>query len=109
MKGQDPFLDAWKAVVLIIGPELFGPGDPLTAISKNELRPLKDVVDNAFGTMSHGERRFLCAALSFYNSRWADQLAERAGNGRTICDLLCDLDGDWQGIIFRLVRTYRGW
>ncbi len=106
---DDPFFGAWKEVVNMIGPAFFGPRTPEDAECVNHLRPIRDRLDPEFGYFSHSEKRFAIAAISYYNSFWAAELAQRAGLGDTVCDLLIYLGERHLRIIYLLSLHYRGW
>ncbi len=105
----DPFLEAWKEAVTVIGPKFFGPGTLQTATNKNHLRPDYKEINRVIRVFSGGERRFVVGAISFYNSTWAVELAKSVGEGPTLCDVTCHLNRDWVAILFRLAIHYRGW
>lgn len=103
------FFNAWKHGVVFLGPHLFGPGDPETAGRKEDLRPLKDVVDAAFEDESEGEEQFLAAMVSFYDPAWGEELACRIECHKSLCGLTFDLDHECTEIVCELLINYEGW
>ena len=103
------FLQAWKRGVDFLGPHFFGPGNLLTASRKEDLQPLKDVVDVAFEDESEGEEQFLAAMVSFYDPAWGEELASRIECHKSLCGLTFDLDHECTGIVCELLLNYEGW
>lgn len=103
------FLTAWKHGVEFIGPEFFGPGSPDTAKTKEELKPLKEIVETAFADESEGEEQFLAAMVSFYDPAWGEELAERIECHKSFSGLTLDLDHECTEIVCELLRNYEGW
>ena len=103
------FLKAWKHGVVFLGPQFFGPGDPETATSKEELQPLKDIVDAAFEDESEGEEQFLAAMVSFFDPAWGEDLAARIECHKSLCGLTFDLDHECTEIVCELLLNYEGW
>lgn len=103
------FLKAWKHGVEFLGPHFFGPGTPENAIRKEELQPLKDVIDNEFGLESEGEEQFLAAMVSFFDPAWGEELAGRIVCHKSFCGLAFDLDHECTAIVCELLLNYEGW
>jgi len=103
------FLQAWKHGVEYLGPHFFGPGTIDTALSKDDLRPLKSSVDAAFDKESEGEEQFLAAMVSFYDPAWGEELASRIECHKSLCGLTFDLDHECTEIICELLINYEGW
>lgn len=103
------FLAAWKHGVEFIGPEFFGPKTPETAKSKDELVPLREIVEAAFSEESEGEEEFLAAMVSFYDPAWGEELADKIECHKSLSGLTLDLDHECTVIICELLRNYEGW
>jgi len=103
------FLEAWKHGVEYLGPKFFGPGSPETARSKEELKPLPDVVDAEFAEESEGEEEFLAAMVSFYDPAWGEELAARIECHKSLSGLTLDLDHECTEIICELLLNHEGW
>ncbi|MGD9018657.1 MAG: hypothetical protein PVJ25_02565 [Desulfuromonadales bacterium] len=103
------FLAAWKHGVEYLGPKLFGPGSPETAKSKDDLRPLRDIVEAEFAKESEGEEEFLAAMVSFYDPAWGEELAARIECHKSLSGLTLDLDHECTEIICELLLNYEGW
>ena len=98
-KAPDAFFHAWKRGVELVGPGLFGNGTQEClnlAVDKWDLCPNVAVIKKTIGAMSSGERVFLAAMVSFYNSK--DGLADLGG-----------LDLERRKIIAALILNYTGW
>lgn len=103
------FLEAWKHGVEYLGPQLFGPGSPETAKHKDELRPLREMVEAEFARESEGEEEFLAAMVSFYDPAWGEELAARIECHKSLSGLTLDLDHECTGIICELLLNHEGW
>ena len=103
------FLEAWKHGVEYLGPKFFGPGSPETARTKDELKPLPDVVDAEFAEESEGEEEFLAAMVSFYDPAWGEELAARIECHKSLSGLTLDLDHECTEIICELLLNHEGW
>ena len=103
------FLEAWKHGVEYLGPKFFGPGTPETARSKDELKPLQDIVDAEFAEESEGEEEFLAAMVSFYDPAWGEELAARIECHKSLSGLTLDLDHKCTEIICELLLNHEGW
>ena len=71
-RAPEAFFEAWKRGAEIAGPEWFGDGTReglRRAASKWDLRPNLLELNDALGVLSGGQRMFLSAMVSFYNSR----------------------------------------
>ena len=67
-QAPEAFFRAWKSGVQLLSPTLFGLGTKAhvdQAEDKWELCPNLEVIDQAIGVMSSGERVFLAAMVSF--------------------------------------------
>lgn len=103
------FLEAWKHGIDFLGADLFGPGTPEAANVKEELCPLKDVVEAVFAQESEGEEQFLAAMVSFYDPAWGEELASRIECHKSLCGLTFDLDHECTEIVCKLLINYEGW
>ncbi len=103
------FFAAWKHGVEFLGTELFGPGSPETATTKEELKPLRGIVEASFEEESEGEEQFLAAMVSFYDPAWGEELAERIECHKSLSGLTLDLDHECTEIVCELLRNYEGW
>lgn len=103
------FLRAWKLGVNFLGAHFFGPKTPETANSKEELLPLREVVDTVFEQESEGEEQFLAAMVSFYDPAWGEELAGRIECHKSLCGLTFDLDHECTAIVCELLLNYEGW
>lgn len=103
------FLRAWKHGVDYLGADFFGPGTSETARCKEELSPIKDVVDAAFERESEGEEQFLAAMVSFYDPAWGEELANRIVCHKSLCGLTFDLDHECTAVVCELLLNYEGW
>jgi hypothetical protein len=106
---QARFLAAWKEGVDFLGPELFGPGSPESARSKDELRPLRDAIDSYFTEESGGEEQFLAAMVSFYDPEWGEELAARIECYKSLCGLTYNLDHACVAMLSEMLLNYEGW
>ena len=104
------FFEAWKRGVEIAGPEWFGDGTPdglQQATNKWHLRPRVLLLNDALDVLSSGQRMFLSAMVSFYNSREGGAMLKRCG-----FEGLSDLGGldlERRKVIAYLVLHYTGW
>lgn len=103
------FFAAWKHGVEFLGSEFFGPVSPETAITKEELKPLRGIVEASFEEESEGEEQFLAAMVSFYDPAWGEELAERIECHKSLSGLTLDLDHECTEIVCELLRNYEGW
>jgi len=103
------FLAAWKRGVDFLGEDLFGPGSPATARDKDQLKPLRQKIEEAFCKESGGEEQFLAAMVSFYDPAWGAELAERIPCDKSVCGLTFNLDHERVEILCELLRNYQGW
>ncbi|CAN7803969.1 hypothetical protein [Paraburkholderia hospita] len=104
------FFEAWKQAVMLVGPVYFGDGTSEAvekAKDKWALAPNGAVILDAFGVLSSGERKFLAALYTFYNSNDSVFLWEKAGI-RGFADL-SGLDLVRRKLIAELLLTYVGW
>jgi hypothetical protein len=104
------FFDAWKQAAMLAGPVYFGDGTREAvenAKDKWALAPNGAVILDAFGVLSSGERTFLAALYSFYNSDDSVLLWEKAGI-RGFADR-SGLDLGRRKLIAELLLNYVGW
>ena len=109
-QAPQSFFDAWKEGVLLAGPGLFGKGtrDGLDlAVCKWDLRPRMTEIRRCIGPMSSGQRVFLAAMTSFYNSKEGGALCKRVGV-HGLADLGV-LDLQRRQVIADLILNYDGW
>ena len=104
------FFNAWKRGVALAGPQYFGReprADLDRATSKLDLVPKMTFIAQAIGGMSGGEKVFIAALTSFYNSEDGGGLMRRVGvNG--FADLH-NLDLQRRTVIADLLLNYSGW
>ena len=103
------FLQAWKHGVEFLGQRFFGPGTPETARSKEDLRPLREVIEAEFTEESEGEEQFLAAMVSFFDPAWGEELAGRIECHKSLCGMTFDLDHECTKIVCELLLNYEGW
>ena len=103
------FFDAWKNGVALAGTRFFGGmhSDLEHATSVWDLCPKVQLIDDAIGVMSSGEKRFLAALVSFYNAEDGGRLLERIGV-RGLADF-GGLDLKRRTVIAALLLNYTGW
>ena len=109
-QAPEAFFRAWKSGVQLLSPTLFGLGTKAhvdQAEDKWELCPNLEVIDQAIGVMSSGERVFLAAMVSFYNAHEGGAMLKR-------CHFhgLSDFDGldlERRKVIADLMLNYSGW
>ncbi|MGQ0697516.1 MAG: hypothetical protein ACT4PZ_04665 [Panacagrimonas sp.] len=104
------FFQAWKRGVAIAGPRLFGDGTREgweRSSDKWDLCPKTSLIKRTIGAMSSGEKVFLAALVSFYNSREGGALLKRCG----VVGLadLGGLDLERRKVIAGLLLHYSGW
>ena len=108
--APERFFAAWKRAVALAGVTYFGAGTKTAlerATKKWDLTPNLEHISDAFGVLSSGERVFLAALVSFYNSEDGGRLLKRVG-----VEGLADLGGlDLQRrtLIAALILNYSGW
>jgi len=108
--SRDAFFHAWKRCVALASPSLFGDGsgtDLAQASSKWALCPRLPAIHAAIGPMSHGERVFLAALASFYDTEDGGALLRRGGV-HGLADLGI-LDLTRRQLIAQLIIHYTGW
>ncbi|MFM0366886.1 hypothetical protein [Paraburkholderia sediminicola] len=104
------FFEAWKQAVMLAGPVYFGEGTREAVENTKDkwaLAPNDAVILDAFGVLSSGERTFLVALYSFYNTHDSVLLWEKAGIGG-FADL-SGLDPVRRKLISELLLNYVGW
>ncbi len=109
-KAPQAFFEAWKRGAEIAGAEWFGDGTReglQRAKTKWDLRPNLLMLNDALGVLSSGQRMFLSAMVSFYNSREGGAMLKRCG-----FEGLSDLGGldlERRKVIADLTLHYNGW
>lgn len=109
-QAPDDFFLAWKQGVELAGVSFFGDGTSAglaAATSKWDLVPDLPLIAEALGAMSSGERVFIAAMTSFYNSHDSAQLLCDAGV-EGLADL-GRLDRRRRQVIATLLLSYTGW
>lgn len=104
------FFEAWRQAVLVAGPQFFGDGTKagaLAATDKWALVPRSEHISEAFGVLSSGQKVFIAALFSFYNSADGAVLWKRA-DMRGLADL-GNLDLGNRRLIAELILNYSGW
>ncbi len=104
------FFKAWKRGAELVGPTYFGDGTQSNlehAADKWDLRPDVPLIRRAIGVMSAGEKVFLAAMVSFYNTRTGGALLKRVGV-QGLADLN-NLDLERRQVIATLLLNYTGW
>lgn len=110
VRAPEHFLRAWQRAIHIAGPKWFGDGTReglQIAKTKWDLCPRVEQIREAFGVLSGGERLFLAALVSFYDSRDGGELLKRCGFSG-LADL-SGLDLERRQVIARLLLYYNGW
>ncbi len=109
-RAPQAFFEAWHRGAQISGATWFGDGSVeglRRATNKWDLRPDTFRLSDALGVLSSGERMFLSAMVSFYNSHEGGALLRRCG-----FEGLADLGGlDLQRrqVVADLILHYTGW
>ncbi|KIH77325.1 hypothetical protein SAMN05660860_02069 [Geoalkalibacter ferrihydriticus] len=103
------FLAAWKRGVDFLGGHLFGPATTQEARDKDQLRPLRDQVEEVFARESGGEEQLLAAMVSFYDPAWGEELAARIDCYKSFCGLTFNLDHERVEVLCELLRNFEGW
>jgi len=108
-KAPDAFFHAWKRGVELVGPDLFNGTQECLDLAEDKwgLCPNVAVIRKTIGAMSSGERVFLAAMVSFYNSKDGGALLKRVGV-HGLADL-GGLDLERRKIIATLILNYSGW
>ncbi|WP_248746212.1 hypothetical protein [Pseudomonas sp. MWU12-2037] len=104
------FFRAWKQAVQLAGITYFGDGSRSgfqDAQSKWDLCPNMPLIQRAIGVMSHGEKVFLAALVSFYNAEDGGRLLQ-AVDVHGLADLGV-LDAKRRALIAHLILNYSGW
>ncbi|SEP17673.1 hypothetical protein [Aquisalimonas asiatica] len=111
--AKQRFLEAWKRAVKLIGPEYFQADAESvdTATDKWDLQPdLMALTELIRSPISPGQRTFIGACCSFYNSESGQILLGLAGDDRmNLCDIARTLDEERTAIVAELFLNYRGW
>ena len=106
---KERFLAAWKRGIGRLGTDLFGPAVPEDARDKDDLKPLREVVDVRFPSLNRGEQQLLGAMVSFFDPDWGEELAGRTEDEKCLCGLTFNLDQDAMEIVCALLSNYTGW
>lgn len=109
-RAPQAFFEAWKRGAEISGATWFGDGTVENlrhATNKWNLRPDVPRLSDALGVLSSGERMFLSAMVSFYNSREGGALLKRCGF-KGLADL-SGLDLQRRQVVADLLLHYTGW
>lgn len=104
------FFDAWRHAVSLAGYRYFGDGTIAgweSAKDKWTLVPNTELIKNALGVCSHGEKVFLAALYCFYNDIDGKDMCAAAGLN-TVLDLTI-LDMEHKLVISDLLFNYNGW
>lgn len=104
------FFHAWKRGVELSGTHLFGSGTHANleqAASVWDLRPKVELIEQAIGPMSSGQKVFIAALVSFYNAEDGGRLLQHIGV-RGLADL-GGLDLKRRAVIAALIMNYSGW
>ena len=101
------FFAAWKRGVDLLGGHLFGPKTPPPAQHKDDLQPLRALIEREIVTMSGGEEQFISAMVSFYNPDWGESLARKIDCQKSFCGLTYNFDHEQAEILAELMVNYR--
>lgn len=104
------FFRAWKSGASLAGARFFGAGTTSTldvAVDVWDLRPNLQLISDSISVMSAGEKVFLAALVSFYNSQDGGRLLQRVGV-QGLADL-GGLDLARRTVIAALILNYTGW
>lgn len=102
--SEPAFFDAWTRGVQLAGTQFFTVRKPIK--TKHDLEPDFDMIESGMGYLSSGERLFLTAMYSFYNSHGAAILY---GRPFTPGDIAAALDEPRLRIVADLTVSYTGW
>lgn len=107
------FFKAWQEGVSLAGVCYFGDGTKAglqAATNKNDLAPRFELVKEALGYLSGGERTFLVAMYSFYNGRTAHNLwHDTFDSADNIGSTISGLDLARRRVLAELTLSYTGW
>jgi hypothetical protein len=109
-QAPEAFFQAWKRGAQIAGHEWFGDGTCeglQRAIEKWDLRPNLLRLNDALGVLSGGQRMFLAAMVSFYNSREGGAMLRRC-QFQGLSDF-GGLDLERRKVLADLLLNYSGW
>ena len=108
--AETAFFEAWKRGVELAGVQWFGDGSREAlqrATEKWDLCPKVTYINKTINVLSSGERLFLAALVSFYNSHDGGKLLKRCGfEGLSN---FSGLDSGRTQVIADLLVNYRGW
>jgi hypothetical protein len=104
------FFKVWCQGVQLAGFRFFGDGSdaPGRIRSKEDLRPRYDDIAANLSVLSSGERAFLVALYSFFNSNTAAKWFQQIGV-TGLADLSSSLDEPRRRVIANLLVSYAGW
>ncbi len=109
-QAPEAFFQGWKRGVQIAGHEWFGDGTCeglQRATEKWDLRPNLLRLNDALGVLSGGQRMFLAAMVSFYNSREGGAMLRRC-QFEGLSDF-GGLDLERRKVLADLLLNYSGW
>lgn len=109
-QAPEAFFQAWKRGARIAGHEWFGDGTReglQRATVKWDLRPNLLRLNDALGVLSGGQRMFLSAMVSFYNSREGGAMLKRC-QFEGLSDF-GGLDLERRQVLADLLLNYNGW
>lgn len=109
-QAPEAFFQAWKRGAQIAGHEWFGDGTCeglQRATAKWDLRPNLLWLNDALGVLSGGQRMFLAAMVSFYNSREGGAMLKRC-QFQGLSDF-GGLDLERRKVLADLLLNYSGW
>nr|WP_067285897.1 hypothetical protein [Marinobacterium profundum] len=107
--APEAFFQAWKRGVVLAGPQWFGDGTHeglQRATSEWELRPNIQALIDALSVLNHGQRLFLSAMVSFYNTTEGNAMLRRCGFQGL--PALGGLDLQQRQVLADLLLNYRG-
>lgn len=110
-QAEAAFFVAWRDAVQLAGVRFFGDGTQkgfAEAESKNALQPRIEDIEGALPGMSPGERVFLVAMVSLYNTLAGRRLAAKHELHADLMDLT-RLDRERRQVISMLLVSYAGW
>lgn len=109
MRNRKEFLEAWKMAVARIGPQYFGPESIETAKSHWDLTPNEEAIKDIIRKRGTGQAQFIVAAMSFYNSYWAQELLLKSRLDKSFFGLVSTVDDEGVEILVALLCNFPGW